>query len=68
LKCISFYLGGSAPRVGAADALFAKEPFRRQEKWIVLQQAANNNQWASSNDVDEGITSKLKEVIGADPP
>ena len=45
----------------ASGAKLAEELIRRREKWILLQSAADNDQWMGAHDVDYRIPAELCE-------
>src|SRR5580692_4078183 len=51
---------------GPPLANFTQELFGRHKKWIVLKNAADDDHGMRSHDVNHRVSSKFREIIGAD--
>jgi hypothetical protein len=52
VNAISGLLDGQATGAGPSYTIFPEEFLGRREKWILLQDAANNHQWMRAEDID----------------
>jgi hypothetical protein len=47
-------------------AVFTQELLRRHEERILLENAADDNQWVRPHDVNHRVTAKFSKLVGAD--
>ena len=50
----------------AALAQFPQKLIRRYKEWVLLNDAADENHWVSSHDVDDKVAATLRQIIKTD--